>query len=419
MIEIAQEIQTPNGPISINGFYDPRFEGVMKEFAQNFADREEVGASVAVTLGGDTVIDLWGGIADVNSRKPWINSTMPIIWSSTKGATSICLHTLAYRGLLDLDAPVSEYWPEYGVEDKAATTVKMFLNHTAGIPAIKESVPANAYYDWPLIIKILEDADLWWQPGTAQGYHGLTKGFLCGEILRRVTGQTIGEFLQKEFSEPLGLDFFMGLPDDRMSYVATMIFPEQAEPTADFFLNIDTCPEGIQAKLFNNDGGHMEEFQSSVALKSEIPAAGGLATAKGLAGIYAPFACGGELNHHLFVDENQVQRMSSVSSACGLDKALLVPMRFSEGFTKTMDNRLGKPGNQDSILMSEDAFGCPGFGGSIGLADPGAKMSFGYCMNKMGQGTALNSRGQSLLNATYQSLGYRLNKSGRWCDWES
>ena len=111
--------------------------------------------------------------------------------------------------------------------------------------------------------------------------------------------------------------------------------------------------------------------------------------------------------------------MSSVSSACGLDKALLVPMRFSEGFTKTMDNRLGKPGNQDSILMSEDAFGCPGFGGSIGLADPGAKMSFGYCMNKMGQGTALNSRGQSLLNATYQSLGYRLNKSGRWCDWES
>ena len=107
--------------------------------------------------------------------------------------------------------------------------------------------------------------------------------------------------------------------------------------------------------------------------------------------------------------------MASVSSACGLDKALLVPMRFSEGFTKAMDNRLGKPGNQDSILMSEEAFGCPGFGGSIGLADPGIRMSFGYCMNNMGEGTALNPRGQSLLDSTYESLGYRLNKFGRWC----
>jgi CubicO group peptidase (beta-lactamase class C family) len=193
-----------------------------------------------------------------------------------------------------------------------------------------------------------------------------------------------------------------------------MMFPEQTEPTADFFLSVDAYPDGIQSKLFNNDGGHMETFQTPAALRSEIPAAGGVATAKGLAGIYAPFSCGGELNGIRFVDQDQLQRMASVSSASGLDKALLVPMRFSEGFTKAMDNRLGKPGNQDSILMSEEAFGCPGFGGSIGLADPGLKMSFGYCMNDMGQGTALNSRGQSLLDSTYQSLGYRLNKFGRW-----
>ena len=222
MVDVTHELQTPTGSISINGSYDPRFDGVFKEFEQNFAERGEVDAGVCVTLQGATVVDLWGGVADAESRTPWTDKTMPIVWSSTKGATSICLHTLAYRGELDLDAPVSEYWPEYGVEDKASTTVKMFLNHTAGLPAIKEPVPANAFYDWPGVIKILEDAELWWAPGTEQGYHALTKGFLCGEILRRVTGQTIGEFLQQEFSGPLGLDFFMGLPDDRMDDAATM-----------------------------------------------------------------------------------------------------------------------------------------------------------------------------------------------------
>ena len=414
MKDYRKELETPDGLISVQGYYDSRFERVMEEFSQNFYSRGEVGAGVSVTLDGETVVDLWGGVADAKSRKLWVKETMPVVWSSTKGATSICLHTLASRGLLDLDAPVSEYWPEYGVGSKAATTVKMFLNHTAGLPAIKEPVPADAYHDWALITKILEDAELWWEPGTDQGYHGLTKGFLCGEILRRVTGQTIGEFLRSEFSGPLGLEFYMGLEEHQMENVATMIFPEQTEPAADFFLSVEANPEGIQAKLFNNDGGHMERFQTPIALKSEIPAAGGLATTRGLAGIYAPFAWGGELNGTRFVDQDQLRRMSNVSTASELDKALLVPMRFSEGFTKAMDNRSGKPGNQDSILMSEEAFGCPGFGGSIGLADPGCRMSFGYCMNAMGEGTALNVRGQSLLDSTYRSLGYHLNQSGQW-----
>ena len=414
MIEVSQELSTPLGSIVVNGGYESRFERVFAHFLGNFLTRGEIGAGVAVTLEGDTVVDLYGGFEDLESRSRWTEKTMPVVWSSTKGATSICLHNLAFRGILDLDAPVSEYWPEYGVGDKSATTVKMFLDHTAGLPAIKEPVPQNAYYDWPVITKILEDAELWWRPGTAQGYHGLTKGFLCGEIVRRVTGLSIGEFFQKEFSVPLDLDFFIGLPDDRVSDAATMVFPEQEEPLSDFFVSVEENPEGIQSKMFNNDGGHMSEFQTTMALKSEIPAAGGLATARGLAGVYAPFACGGELRGKRFVDEDQLIRMSSVSSAGGLDRCLLVPMRFSEGFTKTMDNRKGKPGNQDTILMSEDAFGCPGFGGSIGLADPDAGMSFGYCMNKMGPGTALNPRGQGLLNATYESLGYRITRSGHW-----
>ena len=180
MKDYCKELETPDGLISVQGYYDSRFERVMEEFSQNFYSRGEVGAGVSVTLDGETVVDLWGGVADAKSRKLWVKETMPVVWSSTKGATSICLHTLASRGLLDLDAPVSEYWPEYGVGSKAATTVKMFLNHTAGLPAIKEPVPADAYYDWALITKILEDAELWWEPGTDQGYHGLKKGF-CAE----------------------------------------------------------------------------------------------------------------------------------------------------------------------------------------------------------------------------------------------
>jgi CubicO group peptidase (beta-lactamase class C family) len=224
----------------------------------------------------------------------------------------------------------------------------------------------------------------------------------------------VGKFLRDEIAEPLGVDFWIGLPEEYDPLVATMIFPEQADPPADFFVMVEQDPESIQSKIFTNDGGHFTSFQTRAALAAEIPAAGGVANARGLAGIYAPLACGGTLGDVELVDKNTLARMGAVSSATGLDKTLLVPMRFSLGFTKAIDNRRGKPGNQDTILMSEDAFGCPGFGGSIGLADPVAKMSFGYCMNNMGPGTALNPRGQSLLDATYRALGYKSNASGRW-----
>ncbi len=155
-------------------------------------------------------------------------------------------------------------------------------------------------------------------------------------------------------------------------------------------------------------------FQSPEAYRAEIPAAGGISNARGMAGIYAPLACGGSLGDVDLVNKDTLARMGAVSSASLLDKTLLSPVRFAEGFIKSNDNRKGKPNNQDSLLISEDAFGFSGFGGSFGMADPVAKMSFGYCMNKMGPGTALNPRGQSLVDATYRALGYRSNASGRW-----
>jgi CubicO group peptidase (beta-lactamase class C family) len=411
---ISKKTQSEFGEVEIAGTCDSAFNEVLEEFESNFRERGELGASVCVTREGKTVVDLWGGLADAETRKPWTRDTISIVWSSTKGAAAVSMHVLASRGLVDLDAPVVKYWPEFGKKGKETTLVKMFLDHSAGLPHVKEKLPQDAFFDWEIMAKALEDAELWWEPGTRTGYHAFTKGWLNGEIVRRVTGQSIGAFFRKEIGDPLDLDFWIGLPETHDSRVAKIIFPEQGDPPADFFIKVETEPEGIQSMIFTNEGGFMGTFETMAARRAEIPAAGGIANARGLAGLYAPLACGGKLGGVELVDSDTLARMGAVSSASGLDASLLVPMRFALGFTKAMDNRRGKPGNQDTILMSEDAFGCPGFGGSIGLADPVAGMSFGYSMNRMGPGTALNPRGQSLLDATYRALGYTSSASGRW-----
>ena len=412
---ISRTIQTPSGEIQVNGFCDPAFAGVLAQFELNFRARKEVGASVFVTQGGKTVVNLWGGVANAETRDPWTRDTLALVWSSTKGATAICMHVLASRGMLDLDAPVANYWPENGKEQKENTRVKMFLNHTAGLPHLKETMPEGSCFNPEVLTKMLEEGELWWEPGADQGYHSLLFGWLNGEIIKRVTGKTVGQFLQEEISGPLGVDFWIGLPDEHHSRVAAMIFPEQPDPPNDFFASVATDPEGLQAKIVTNDGGYTAgAFQSPEAFRAEIPAAGGIANARGMASIYAPQACGGSLGDLELVDADSLARMGAVASATQLDKSLLIPTRFSEVFMKAIDNRKGKPHNLDSLLMSEDAFGHPGYGGSFGMADPVAEMSFGYCMNKMGPGTTLNERGQGLLDATYRALGYRSCASGRW-----
>ena len=189
----------------------------------------------------------------------------------------------------------------------------MFLNHSAGLPALKSTLPKNAFYDWELMTKYLEEAEPWWEPGTDVGYHGMSKGWLCGEIIRRVTLKTVGKFLREEITEPLGIDFWIGLPEEYDRLVATMIFAEQGDPPADFYIMVVKDPEGIQSKLFTNDGGHFTTaFQTRAALAAEIPAAGGVANARGLAGIYAPLACGGKLGDVDFVDKDTLARAASL-----------------------------------------------------------------------------------------------------------
>jgi CubicO group peptidase (beta-lactamase class C family) len=391
---------------------------------RNFQERGEVGASVCIQVEGESVVDLWGGIARPEKQAPWVEDTISIIWSATKGATALCAHILVSRGLLDLDLPVTAYWPEFGQAGKENIPVKMLLNHQSGLAAISEPLPPGALCDWELMVRMLEKQAPFWTPGSMHGYQAFTFGWLVGELVRRVSGKSLGTFFREEVAEPLGLDFWIGLPEELEDRVADVIPappPDPAGPVSAMFAAM-VDPTSLQTLLMFNSGGHMLPgpdgifgFNQRAARAAEIGAAGGISNARGLAGLYAPLANGGSLNGVDLVSKDTLARMAAVSSASGLDASILAPTRFALGYVKSVDNR-HVPGctENDSVILSEEAFGHSGFGGAMGFAEPSQRMSFGYVMNRMGEGLGLNSRGQSLIDATYLSLGYTSNASGSW-----
>ena len=418
------KVRTSVSTGEVAGFCDPQFERVAQEFVKNFQERGEVGASVSITIEGERVVDLWGGSANPISHQPWAEDTLCMGWSSTKGATALCAHMLISRGLLDLEAPVARYWPEFAQAGKENIPVKMLLNHQAGLAALREPMPDGAFFDWELIVRTLEKQEPFWKPGSQHGYHGFTFGWLVGEVVRRVSGKSLGTFFREEVAEPLGLDFWIGLPEELENRVALMIPappPGPEEPVPAMFVAM-ADPTSLQTLVMFNSGGHMLPrsdgtlgFNLRAAHAAEIGAAGGISNARGLAGMYAPLANGGSLKGANLVSRDSLARMGAVSSASALDASILAPTRFSLGYAKSIDNRR-EPGctENDSVILSEEAFGHSGFGGALGFAEPAERMSFGYVMNRMGQGLGINQRGQSLVDAVYLSLGYTSNTSGAW-----
>lgn len=404
--------------MTVEGTCAPRFAEVRTAFERNFTELGEVGASVHVTLDGESVVDLWGGVGDPATGRPWTQDTVVHVWSATKGATALCAHILASRGELDLNTPVVEYWPEFAKNGKEAVLVRHLLNHQAGLPALRQPLPPGALYDWDLMVDALAAEEPFWEPGTRHGYHGLTFGFLVGEIVRRVSGRSIGAFFADEVADPLGLDFWMGLPEELEPRVVPTIPYDPTQPGAlvpTMFLTALSDPTSIQALQVVNNGGYMEPGASDTraAHAAEMGAVGGITNAKGLAHLYRPLALGGEYDDVRLVDEAQLVVMGAVSSASSYDVAVQATSRFSLGFVKAIDNaHLANPADREGIRISEDAFGHSGIGGSIGFVDPTARLSFGYTMNRMGSGLGLNERGQSLIDATYGVLGYRRARGG-------
>ncbi len=403
------------GEVNVSGFYKRKYKQVYEEFIKNFTERGELGASVSLTKKGKTVVDLWGGFADAATEKPWDKDTISIVWSSTKGATAFALHMLASRGLVDYKARVSDYWPEYGQNGKENTTIEMILDYQSGVQHFTELLPEGAYADWDYMVNVIENQSPYFEPGKEQGYQALTQGWLVGEIVRRVSGKTLGTFINEEIAQPLNADFWLGLPAKYDPRVATMILPAPEEPPlGDFWSKVYFDPASVQAGIFFNSGGFMFDFDTPHYRRSEIGAANGYTNARGLARLYIPLANNGRYKGVKYVNQDTLARMESVRSA-GYDKTLLLPLRFSLGFLKSIDNSENlNLGNRSSLVMSEAAFGHAGFGGSIGFADPKEKVTFAYTMNKMGQGLTVSDRGQSLVDALYRQLGYDSKTAGVW-----
>ncbi|GAA3834126.1 serine hydrolase domain-containing protein [Sphaerisporangium flaviroseum] len=401
--------------MAIDGTCDDKYTEVRDEFERNFAERGEIGASVCVTVDGETVVDLWGGTANPETGQEWRQDTIGHVWSCTKGATALCAHILASRGELDLNAPVTKYWPEFGAKGKDGVLVRHLMTHSAGLPALRDPLPPGAFYDWTLMTERLADEEPFWAPGTMQGYHALTFGFLVGEVIRRASGRSLGTFFHEEVAGPLGLDFWIGLPESHEGRVAPTIPagpPAPGDPVPSFYQLAFADPTSIPSLLLGNNGGYMltpGESDSRAAHAAEIGAVGGVTNARGLAGMYRPLALGGGL-----VSTDQMVVMGSVAAATQSDAVLLVPTRWSMGFMKAMDNRYLPPADSEGVLLSEDAFGHAGMGGSLGFADPLPRMSFGYSMNLQGTGLGINARGQSLVDAVYRALGYRQAYGGVW-----
>ena len=405
------DIETPAGRLA--GHYDSRFAEVAEAFVANFSERDEVGASCAITVDGRAVVDLWGGRRARNGA-PWEQDTLCTVFSATKGAMALCAHMLADRGRLDLDAPVVDYWPEFGQGGKEDARVKMTLDHSVGVPHVRAPLPPGAFYDYDYMVDRVAAEPAFWVPGTRGGYHAITMAWTVGELVHRAAGQRLGRFFDDEVARPLGLDFWIGAPAAVEARIATMLPAVPYEPwLATRFVKAALGQEHNATWLFMRDF-LLLDVNTPECHQAEVGSANGVTNARGLAGLYTPLALGGSRDQLRLVGADTLARMGRVSMASHDDATLLVPSRFALGYMKATDNRRVPNTVNSSMILAEPAFGHVGAGGSIGFADPECQMGFGYAMNRMGTGILLNDRGQSLVDAAYRALGYRSNASGAW-----
>ncbi|MFT4795206.1 MAG: CubicO group peptidase (beta-lactamase class C family) [Paracoccaceae bacterium] len=398
----------------IHGTHDPKFAAVADAFEANFADRGEVGASVCVMIEGETVVDLWGGLADPQARIPWRRDTICPVFSCTKAATAICAQILVDRGELDLHKPIAEYWPEFAQNGKDRATVLMALNHSLGLPALREKVPKGVFNDWDATTALLAAEAPFWAPGTRNGYHMISFGWLVGELVRLVSGKSLGEFFADEVAEPLGVDFWIGLPKEHDRRFAPIIpfKPDPDAPKSAFVQALLGDQTSLQFLALMNTGGF--DINDRATRAAEIGGAGGVANARSLAGMFAPLANDGAAGDVQLLSKDRIDAMRTASVATMEDATLLAPSRFGQGFMLSMDNRWQAPHADNSVIMGRGAFGHVGAGGSIGFADPARRMSMGYAMTRMGGGIFLNDRGQGLVDAAYRTLGATSDASGCW-----
>ncbi|MFJ3509052.1 serine hydrolase domain-containing protein [Streptomyces luteogriseus] len=381
----------------VHGHCDPRFTAVREAFEENFRERGELGAAVAVTVGGETVVDLWGGWADAARSRPWERDTLVNVWSTTKGPVALCAHILADRGLLDLDAPVAVYWPEFAAAGKEKVLVRHLLSHRAGLAGLREPHSLEQLFDWELTTQRLAATEPWWEPGTRSGYHALTYGHLVGEVVRRVSGLRPGAFLAREVTGPLGVDFRIGLPERDFARAAELVQPAvtaSSEQTAVFAQLAPAAVAALTNPAVSAAGACTPGWRAA-----EIPAANGHGTARAVAALYGVFAGRGAYAGHRVLSPEAAERVHEGQGGCR-------DLVLGAGFEHETEVGLGLwlSGPDGSYGPNPRAFGHDGFGGSCGLADPEAGVSLGYVMNRMGPHIANDPRKTTLVEALYSAL---------------
>jgi CubicO group peptidase (beta-lactamase class C family) len=383
----------------IHGTVAPGFEAVRAAFENNFDTQGDVGASVAITVGGEFVADLWGGRAtfdgpddDVNGAPgadgDWQEDTIINVWSTTKTMAALCCLILADRGDLDPYEPIATYWPEFAAGGKEAVATRHVLSHTAGLSGWDEPLEVTDLLDHDKLVGIHARQTPWWEPGSQSGYHAISQGYLLGEIVKRVSGRSLGTFFADEVAGPLGADFHIGTPASCDSRVARVIPPTSG------LEGTDAEPDSIAMRTLGNPRLGAEFSWRHDWRRAEIPAAGGHGNARSVALCHTPTACGGSARGVTLLSDEGVARIFDVQYE-GADLILPVELKMGMGF--------GLPSPMLPVPNPRTCF-WGGWGGSLAIIDVDAQMSFSYVMNKMGEGTTGDLRGASLLMAAYGAL---------------
>ncbi len=383
----------------VQGTVASGFERVRDAFAENFEQRGEVGAAFSLYRGGEMVVDLWGGVADPTTGRAWAQNSLQSVASTTKGATAICALLLAERGELDIDAPVARYWPEFAAAGKQDIPVRWLLTHQVGLPLFDNPLTVEEALAWDPAVEALATQRPVWKPGTAHGYHAITYGWLVGEVVRRITGRSLGTFFAEHVADPLGLDFWIGLPESEHARVCPMLGEEVED------VDLDSLPESMREVMAQfEDPDSLQSRASNITTtplpvdtpafyEAEFPAANGVTDARSLARMYASVIGNGVDGVRLLNDETI--RLATTEQCVGRDRVIFANTRFGLGFALHR-------GPVD--LVNEGAFGHGGAGGSLGFADPVADIGFGYVMNKM-QPYLEDPRPAALIAAVHESLG--------------
>jgi len=377
--ERARPVTLPS--VELKGHCAPDLEPVRAAFQSNFDRGLEDGASVAVSVAGEIVVDLWGGHRN-EARDPWESDTLVNLYSTSKTMTALALLVLADNGQVDLEAPVARYWPEFADNGKGAVTICQVLGHTAGLPGWDQPVVEADLYDWEKVTSLLAAQAPWWTPGTASGYHAVTQGYLLGEVVRRVTGKSFGQYFRDSIAEPIGADFYFASPPEVDARIARLV-PTETRPG-------DRATSGMASRVFRNPYERAEWSWSEAFRRADIPACNGLGNARSIAQLQSVLVCEGQSNgRRLLSAEGCLAALSQQSS--GADLVVGADLRFGLGYGLGED-----PGRRVCYWG--------GWGGSMVWLDFDRQMVVAYAMNRMSDGSFIGDRTRALIGAATKQV---------------